>query len=195
MNNTKKENGLVMREIESKATPITSIGSLDEIKNYIKTDSLIIAYLDYKVLIGRYINGALSFYNNDEIELKYVQRIRIFNENEELLIWRSEGKFKGRHRLDNGKGNVTWAVDNWQVLFGTDAEKLNEEYTLIKEERGTEIILPVPNIFMDPKKKKNRVKIKTRNYIDFIEETHQATYVDCRLVEFTFGEDNGRELK
>jgi CRISPR-associated protein (TIGR03984 family) len=199
-------NGLELKEISSQAFPISAFDDLsnkhinsilDEINrktplSFIRRGvggevSFVVAYLDYKVLIGKYSNGSFSFYNNESIEPKYVQRLRIFNKNEELLLWRSEGVLKGRYRKDND-GDKIDVVDNNQVIFGTKAEEINS-YTKLTEERGTEIIIPFKDVILDVNKKEDRIKIKTRNYIGF-NEIYQATYIDSRFIEFTFGENN-----
>jgi len=187
-------NGLEMLEIKTEATTVSAISNLNEINKYIKSYSYVVAYLDYKVLIGSYSSGSFNFPVDKLDELKYIQRMRIFNKNEELLIWRSNGEWKGRYRKDDINGKGTNVVDNNQVLFGTrypdEKHPPLENLTIITEDRGTEIKLPFKVESLDEKKnKKNRVKIKTRNYIDF-NETHQATYVDSRFIEFTFGEKN-----
>lgn len=204
----KSINGLELKEITSQSIPIDAIDDLsnkhinsilDEINkktplSFIRRGvgsevSFVLAYLDYKVLIGKYSNGSFSFYNNESIEPKYIQRIRIFNKVEELLLWRSEGVLKGRHRKDN-EGVDTWVVDNNQVLFGTRYPTNNPpsaNSTTITEDRGTEISFPFE--VKDIDEKENRIKIKTRNYVDY-NEIHQATYIDSRFVEFTFGKEN-----
>jgi CRISPR-associated protein (TIGR03984 family) len=202
-------NGLMLKKISSQSFPVSAFDDLDNKQMSTVLDeinqktplsfirrgvggevSFVVAYLDYKVLIGKFTNGSFSFFNNETIEPKYIQRIRIFNKNEELLLWRSEGILKGRYRKDDD-GVEVWAVDNYQVLFGTNYPKNNppgSDSTTIIEDRGTEINLPfeVKNIDVS---NKNRVKIKTRNYIGF-NEVFQATYTDNRFVEFTFGENN-----
>jgi len=180
-------NGLNMDEIESSVITGLIIKNLNSIKEYINSESFVVAYLDYKVIIGTYKNGNFNFYNDEQIDLESIQRIRIFNEDEELMLWRSDGLLKGRLRKDN-VGLKCCIVDNNQILFGTRTESLNG-YTLLKEDRGTEIIIPFQNFVMDEKIKGDRVKITTRNYVDF-NEIHQATYVDCRFIGFTFGEEN-----
>ncbi len=204
-NNENPINGLELKEISSQAFPVSAFDSLDnkqlstildEIKkthlSFMKrgTESevaFVVAYLDYKVLIGKYINGSFTFINSEQVEPKYIQRIRVFNKDEELMLWRSEGKLKGRYRNDTD-GDKIDVVDNDQVLFGTKSEE-TKGYTKLTEERGTEIIFPFQNITLDPDKKEDRVKIKTRNYVSF-NEIHQATYVDSRFVEFVFGKEN-----
>ncbi len=189
-----KANGLKLHTIklEKKPKPL-SINSLDDIKNYIKTESLIVAYLDYTVLLGRYRNSAFEFVDSHSLDtnFKYVQRLRIFNKDEELLIWRSENGFKGRYRRDY-EGDEMDVVDAEQVLFGTDADDLKNRFTKLFEKRGTEIILPFPFVELDVKDKTEgkRIFIQTRNYIDY-NKACQATYVDCRFMGFT---NNGKDL-
>jgi CRISPR-associated protein (TIGR03984 family) len=203
-NNENTINGLELKEISSQAFPVSAFDELDNKQLSTILDEInkktplsfirkgagvafVVAYLDYKVLIGKYTNGSFPFFNNEQIEPKFIQRIRIFNQNEELMLWRSEGKLKGRYRKDND-GNKIDVVDNDQVLFGTKAEEING-YTKLTEERGTEIIIPFKDIILDGNKKEDRIKIKTRNYIGF-NEIHQATYIDSRFVEFTFVKEN-----
>jgi CRISPR-associated protein (TIGR03984 family) len=133
-----------------------------------KSPSFFVAYLDYKVIIGRYVDGKFGCYGKETIDpqhlQQYLQRLRVFNQDEELLLWRSSGKFNGRFRIDK-QGKEAEAIEANQVLFGTTAKKLNEHFTQISEQRGTCLILPFPNIQVDDKKQ--RVFIKTRNYIDY----------------------------
>jgi len=94
-----ESNGLKLHIIKSKK-PVP-INGMNDIHNYIKTDSLVVVYLDYTVLVGRYKNKGFEFYNNYSLDdPKYIQRLRIFNEDEELLLWRSGSGFKGRYRKD-----------------------------------------------------------------------------------------------
>ncbi len=205
-NNKDSINGLKMKEISSQAFPVSAFGDLDnkqlstildEINkktplSFIRKEAegevaFVVAYLDYKVLIGKYVNGSFTFINSEQVEPKFIQRIRIFNNDEELMLWRSEGKLKGRYRKDND-GDKIDVVDNNQVIFGTKVEEING-YSKLTEERGTEIFIPFKDVILDENKKEDRVKIKTRNYIGF-NEIHQATYVDSRFGEFVFGKEN-----
>jgi CRISPR-associated protein (TIGR03984 family) len=186
MINENSVNGLELSEINSDVVQIEAISDLNEINSYIKIDSKVIAYLDQRVLVGRYSNSTFSFYDGQKLEKEFIQRLRIFNRDEEFMIWRSGGTLKGRYRKDNTGNKKSWVVDNDQVLFGTKAYEF-EGYIKLTEDRGTEIILPFTNLSIDDKK--NRMKIKTRNYIGY-SESHLATYIDSRFIEFTFGEKN-----
>lgn len=182
-----EDNGLKLHTIKSKSEepkPL-SINNIDDIKNYIKTDSLVVAYLDYRVLVGWYRNNTFEFVDNHSLDPNYIQRIRIFNKDEELLLWRSDSGFKGRYRKDE-VGDEVAVVDAHQVLFGTVATN-SGNFTKLTETRGTELILPFAGLTVD--EKQSRVFIKTRNYIG-PNEAYQATYVDCRFMGFTDKDKN-----
>ena len=150
---------------------------------------LCVSYLDNEVLIGKYDGNELKFYQNKVPEPQYIQKLRLFNENQELFLWRKKwkdkcGEFAFRLRVDED-GNETDVIDAKQVLWGTTAKKLEEEFTEISETRGTKIILPFNDIEVDDKDR--RVFILTRNYISYDTNDssyQQAAYVDCRFVAF-----------
>jgi CRISPR-associated protein (TIGR03984 family) len=174
-----KANGLELHEIKSK-TVLFKIGNLKEALSIFNSTGYIVVYLDYKVLIGKVNSENLEFYKDERIKEKYIQKLRIFNRDRELLIWRDNNELKGRLRID-GEGQTIYAVDANQVLWGTKKEKLGNGWIKLKEDRGTELIIPYDeNVEIDDKK--NRLFILTRNYID--SEEIQATYFDCRFVDF-----------
>jgi len=193
-----KANGLKLFSIKSKPKHIDR--KIDNIIEtcieWVTTPANIILYLDYEVRIGTFTAGQFAFYEEDISEedkfdlktmQKFVQRLRLFNEQEELLIWRSGVDFYGRFRRD-GEGNPTEVVEAYQVLFGTKKENYGN-YTRINEDRGTALILPDE---WEVDEKKKRVAILTRNYIGYTgEENHPtspplATYVDCRFIKFDY---------
>jgi CRISPR-associated protein (TIGR03984 family) len=175
-------NGLKLYEINSKAEQVT-INNLKDALSLFNSTGYAIAYLDYKVLIGKVNNDSFEFYNNETIEERYIQRLRLFNNDKELLIWRDNNGLKGRLRID-GEGEDTFVVDACQVLWGTKKDKLGNGWIKLFEDRGTELILPYDEgVIIDDKK--NRLFIMTRNYVSVYPETNQATYVDCRFLTFT----------
>lgn len=180
-----KNNGLELIKINSEVIYFSNIENVEKvISENITMKSFVVAYMDYAVMTGRYKNGNFIFYNNETLEQKYIQRIRVFNETEELLIWRSSNGFKGRLRIDS-LGEDIEAVEAHQVLFGTRKKSLGD-FTEIYEDRGTKIILPFSDLTVD---KDKRIFIKTRNYIDY-NEVCQATCVDARFVSFTNGKND-----
>lgn len=179
-------NGLTLYLIKSEATPISFFDNFREnLSEFIKTKSLVVAYLDYKVLIGTYINRNFHFYDGETFDDKFIQKIRIFNEHEEFYAWRNNGRLKGRFRIDTDGTDVE-VVDAYQALFGTDSIP-SDKYSKLWEKRGTEIIIPFQNLIIDEKKK--RLFIKTKNYVKS-NDLHQATYFDCRFVGFSVDQKN-----
>lgn len=184
-------NGLKLIALKSKAEPIDQIDRdklLSTLRQSFAAPSTVVAWLDYKVLIGLWQNQDFLFYENKPFDLKYVQRLRVFDKQKELLIWRSNGGWKGRLRSD-GQGEETGVVVAHQLLFGTTPTPMNGNFTEISEKRGTKLVLPFANLNVDDQRK--RVFIKTYNYVR-TNSLHQATYFDCRFVAFT--DDSHNEL-
>ncbi len=183
-----KDNGLELQSVKTEAVSIKRLefDEFDSFKSTVgdyfgKQNGFCVFYLDYKVLIGKYVDENFRFYNNELFKPQYIQKMRLFNGDYELYIWRrSDGEFAGRLRID-GKGTDTDVVDAWQILWGTQMEHLGE-FSKIYEERGTKLIVPFKDITVD--NGKNRVFLHTRNYIGH-NEYGQAGYEDCRFINFT----------
>jgi len=195
----KTKNGLNLIQIKSSVKNDfrnIEFAKYNELENFLSENFIgggfVIAYLDYKVIIRNYNNGKITFIEDEEpFEPEFIQKLRLFDSNKELFLWRTEGKWKARLRTDE-EGEDVSVVDANQVLFGTKGEDVGNEFTKLTEDRGTEIILPfeIKNLNDDFKKDNcNRVKINTRNYINY-NELGQAGYADCRFVKFTIGSDN-----
>ncbi|RPI19842.1 MAG: TIGR03984 family CRISPR-associated protein [Ignavibacteriae bacterium] len=187
-------NGLNLTTKKSEAKAI-KVANLEDIKKEFGNNETgyFITYLDYKVIIGKYESGKFINYDNEQLDLKYIQKMRIFNKNKELLVWRTDGKWKGRVRTDE-EGEECDIVVADQVLFGTRATKC-AGYSTLEDSRGTNLKLPFEfeiNEYKSIEDRKKRIKIKTHNYIDY-NENNQAEYVDCRFVEFV--DENNKILK
>ncbi len=184
------KNGLEMCDIKSKVENFSEACSFEELLKKLPEDfsGHFVVYLDYKVIIGKYKSRKFIMYKDEDVNPKFVQKIRLFDESRELLLWRKEeGLFVGRLRTDcEAENNTekTSVVEARQVLYGTKSKKLDNNFTKISEDRGTEIIIPLSNVSVDIKENpENRVSICTRNYIAY-NEFGQAGYNDCRFVEF-----------
>ncbi len=176
-------NGLILSKIKTSKEVLNVVNSIKEtVEKYIKRKgcSFIVAYMDYTVLIGKYENGSFVFARNLNLDENYIQKLRIFNEEEEIYIFRDRGVLKGRY-INDTDGDETDVVDACQILWGTSSEPANNGFTKIYEDRGTELYIPIKNIEID--NHKSRIAIKTRNYIGYL-PTNQATYVDCRFIGF-----------
>ena len=190
------ENGLELIEIGSAVIcPFESKSDAspdDVLMENIKEKAFAVVWLDYKVLIGTWDGKNFQFYADETFENKYLQRMRVFNNDREMLIYRTGNGFKGRLRIDDKNGSGAEAIVAKQVLFGTkkDESCKDSSYTKITEERGTSLVLPFGGIDKVDDKEK-RIFIKTHNYIDY-NAVKQATYVDCRFVSFC---DNKTDLQ
>jgi len=179
-----KNNGLRLLSITSESDNFKTDDFRKLLVEKITEKSFVVAYLDYKVLIGIFDNGDFAFFNDEKFEDKFVQRIRVFNQNEEFLAWRISDGFGVRFRQDNKGNDTVEVVEAFQALFGTKVEIANNNFSRIKEEkRGTELVVPLNNLSIDDRE--NRLFIKTRNYIKYDSELHQATYFDSRFVTFS----------
>lgn len=173
------KNGMQMLEIKSKTELIEGVSDIKSlISERFQSEATAIIYLDYKVLIGIYKDRGFHFYNSETFDDRFIQTARVFDNDKELLIWRTADGFKARMRIDK-EGEDTTVVDARQVLFGTRARPLGSEFTELAEDRGTRLIVPLVNLHIDAGKK--RLFLYTRNYVGF-NEASQAGYVDCRFV-------------
>ncbi|MDP2160034.1 MAG: CRISPR-associated protein Csx19 [Flavobacterium sp.] len=192
-NNEISKHGLKLFPVKTKVdrydeVPVSDYNSFESFlsKNFAQ-DGYIVAYLDYTVIIRKFKDDKIIFMNGEKpFDPKFIQKLRLFNNNRELFIWRTEGKWKARFRIDDHGAEIKNVIEANQVLFGTTG-KVENGFTSLTETRGTEIILSFEIKSVDAEK--NRVKIKTRNYIDY-NKLGQAGYIDCRFVDFTFGIDN-----
>lgn len=201
-----KKNGLTYLTLETTSTSV-SVETDSDILDNAPCNAWFIAYLYHRVVIGKITNGKFDYYPDkkiaNDVTLGNILKLRVFDENSELFVWKTNlGGYRARLRGDKPQTvtipemshSINWfnkelqhAVDAIQVLFGTKAEKLTDDYWKLTEDRGTEIILPsgileIDHLQIDDKKK--RLCIKTRSYIGHIEETGQATYEDVRFVKF-----------
>lgn len=172
--------------------PSSEIIGLIQKHNFIEK-TYFIAYLDYTVILGNVKDKELFYFDKTqgkeikftEQEISYLQKLRIFNSKEELYIWNSnlpKKEFSARYRNEIDGEKLFEYLEANHVVFGTRTFYLdNKEYSSIRENRGTEIILPFSNITVNDKEK--RLAIKTRYYIDY-NDLGIAQYVDARFVKF-----------
>ncbi len=147
-------------------------------------------WLYNEVLFGRIKDGKISFYN-DEIPNfeRYAMRIRAFNENEEIHIWKSDGRFLCRYRKD-GEGESCEYIDAQQVMLGTKSAKCGD-FCEITENIGAKYMVPSEFLNGFSLSPNRRLILKTRNYIGY-NEIGQAGFVDSRFVKiYVWGENVG----
>lgn len=154
---------------------------------YITDFSFLVAYLNNEVLIGHYQEGQPQFYNNSLFDPKYLLSMRIFNQQEELFIWKSDSGLRLRHRSDV-QGKSGYAVKMCQLLWGTVVKVEKGWIQLLDEGRGVKLLLP----WNKPIYEGDRIQLKTHNYIEYSDQG-QAGYIDCRMVDFLVSKEGGRQ--
>lgn len=132
-----------------------------------------------------YYDEIVFLYNENWAEklndLSEIVRLRLFDTEKELHIWRSNGKLVGRLRKDiSGIGEREYQVAE-QILNGTRFE-WKEGYLDVTEDKGIHYKLPFEEL-KGIDDTKNRIALVTRNYIGY-SDIGQAGYVDSRFVDF-----------
>ncbi len=182
-------NGLQLTSFPSSAFSIDDMDS-PKLSEYLREHfdiAKIVLWLDNEVRIGLWSENNFHFYKSNNFEFRYVQRLRAFNADKEIHIWRSREGWKGRIRIDKDGGEETDVVIAHQLLFGTKGERLDSQFIKLEEKRGTNLILPLANFkFNNNGNPQSRIFIMTHNYVK-TNEMNQATYYDCRFVAFTNG--------
>lgn len=188
--NNKKPNGLKYSKIKTVASTFEISSDTEIFQNAPTENAWFIAYLFHRVVIGRVIDGQFVYYKqtDKDVTLSNIQKLRVFNKDAELFVWRTnKSTYKARLRKD-GEGEEQGVVDARQVMFGTEVKpaKNDVNYSCLKESRGTEIILPLKDLGISNSMinaEKGRLCIHTRSYIGYIDDM-LASYEDVRFVEF-----------
>lgn len=175
---------MLLKKTSSKPLKL-NITAWEELQNHIKEyfpgKCFVVSYLDYKILIGKVTEKGIEFYREEVFDPKYLIKLRVFNEQKELLLWREkEYQFSGRFRIDD-EGDEEYFVPAEQLLWGKVKEN-KDDWVLLSEARGTQIHLPYK--FKKPENK--LLMLRTHNYIGY-NELGQAGYIDCRFVSFCKG--------
>ena len=178
--------------IKSVSTPFPVIQPkdiLNLIRDHFKdSTAFCFLYSDNEVRVAQWKSSTFVFPEGGDLNAQYIQRFRCFNPTQELLLWRGSSGFSGRLRKD-GEGTLSYAVEACQVLWGTPERENPEGYTVLRETRGPR--LTIPGSFGSSVKPEAPLMLKTRNYVDIIGETGQATYGDCRFVDLVV---NGKSI-
>jgi len=179
--------------IDSVSTPLPVIQPTDlEIqglmnKHFLDSTAFCFLYSDNEVRVAQWKSSQFVFPEGGDLNAQYIQRFRCFNPTQELLLWRGSSGFSGRLRKD-GEGTPSYAVEACQVLWGTPERENPEGYTVLRETRGPRLTIPFGSL----RQPETPLMLKTRNYVDIIGETGQATYGDCRFVDLVV---NGQSIE
>lgn len=122
-------------------------------------------------------SGEFSFPYGEEFEEKYILELRLFNENEEILLQKNDdmSSYKARIIIDDVDKDVKdiqkiITVDDASTLFGkrTIDNRINGDFVKLKES-GRKISLTIPS-----EHRAEYYALITRSYITFDEKTGQA---------------------
>lgn len=143
-------------------TLFKNINNQSDIEECIKDikDGMAIIWLFSEIQTDLIKDGKLLNYempNSDK--LKYIIKVRFFNESKEWYLWRVEEGLKARLREENEEGTTVEAIDAKTILKSIIADPLKTHGF-----RGS------------------KIKLIIRNYINY--EDNQAGYFDSRFVKF-----------
>jgi CRISPR-associated protein (TIGR03984 family) len=117
-----------------------------------------------------------SFLLKPDLRVSTLQMARLFSENGELLIWRTDNGWQARLVKDN-EGEVKEYYDDFQLLWGTEVEKSDDGFVLLRH--GSEGLRHAPPF--KSKDNKLRLQINVRHYINY--DPDGQAYVDfSRLI-------------
>ncbi len=137
-------------------------------------------------VVGWYQDGLLFDIFDKDISYYLKENLinlRIFNEEKEIFIYKTKNAYKLR-KIEDGAGDDVKCFDADQIMWGTNAKE-KEDKIEVFEERGIKFLFPkdmVENI-LDLKDNKHMLVLRTRNYIDFL-DNYQASIEDARFLGF-----------
>lgn len=152
----------------------------DVIKQYMKDSASLVVWQRHQISWGRWDGSSLVFANQEALDENQILEIRVFNENEELHLYRHHGAYEGRYVCD-GTGEVQSHVDTLSRLWGHKTAHDGSFVTLKDSERFLSMTVPC-------QEKADYYGLVTRSYIDVDSDTGQAGYSDYRFVRIESAE-------
>ena len=167
-------------DIEPKLT-YEATSTLEHIAEKVKSPATLVVWSLHQVTWGIW-DGAKQVILPEgiEVDMDYATEIRVFTETEELHVYRNkQGAWVGRYIKDlEGTSELTTdTVDSLARLLGDQVYDIDENFIECKD-TGRKIRQVIPK----PDNTGEKYGLVTRNYIDYVEETGQATYSDYRFV-------------
>lgn len=178
------ENFPVLPEIhytEQNITIPAEQDALDEvIRQHMQHPGSVISWQPYRILWGRWQNQTIQWANMETVQIRDIQEIRVFNETEELHLYRAGRPLMGRYICDDSGNTVTHYVDTTAPLLGNESTTLGDGFIQLRDkERKLQMAIPANN--PDENEKHPYYGLKTRNYVT-IYDNGQAGYGDYRFV-------------
>lgn len=161
--------------------PVANVDVVAVAKEQMKKDGLVITWSVHEVKWGYYKQGQFQFSDGTtEVDLAYLQDMRIFNDVEELRLTVQDGEIVYRYINDEAGEPVTYVDSSSRMIGETDAGRtqLNpvQGFTsLVDTGRKLSQIIPMSTT-------EQYCYLTTRNYIGYL-DNHQASYIDYRYVK------------
>lgn len=171
----------VYTRISGTCGPVANVDVVAVAKEQMKQDGLVITWSVHEVKWGYYKQGQFQFSDGTtEVDLAYLQDMRIFNDVEELRLTVQHGEIVYRYINDEAGEPVTYVDSSSRMIGETDAGRtqLNpvQGFTsLVDTGRKLSQIIPMSTT-------KQYCYLTTRNYIGYL-DNHQASYIDYRYVK------------
>ena len=115
-----------------------------------RSGMILLAHADDGVIWGRAEDGDIIFPPDSLIQQAALrditlQKARLFNEQEELFLWRIGEKLWRARRITDGQGDAIRYYDEPQVLWGTQVEAVEAGFSRLAEGvQGLRHAPPVP---------------------------------------------------
>lgn len=143
----------------------------------VNTEYQVVAHCVNEIKMGWYKAGGFVFADGDSVSDEYLQQLRVFNENEEILIKKTGHTYWVR-KIDDSCGTEVKTVDSTSIVFGKRVEAVNlpEDFVKVFEPgRKVNLVLPV-------KENSDKYCVTTRSYVTYDKKTGQAGYGYYRYV-------------
>ena len=156
----------------------------------------VLVYLDYTIMWGYHRDGQLIM--SSSFDPAYIQELRMFGTDGEVYLWRVGTSYNVRLRKDKTEipafkgfettdqkqgfgatsvGSEPKAMDEWQILWGTDAQVQPAHWTVVQESRGARF--SVPHTIDKPQLP---LRLLVRHYLEY-DSDGRCLISDMRMVE------------
>lgn len=150
---------------------------VQKIGDYLKPPIYLLVYKHHEIQIGMIDNGQIVLERQEELTRDYLKELRVFSEQGELHIWKQQGQFKYRLRVD-GEGDQVNVYEETHLMWGL--EKDNDR-TISEPNRGMRLTLPLP---FNVKDAVLPLRYTVRNYFDY-DDNGLIRFNDARLVRIS----------
>lgn len=158
------------------------------IGEYFHKDAYIVLWQMHSIVWGKYENNAVVWSDEDDVFEDGWQELRVFNEMEELHLYRKGAELTGRYRCDEGEETCEY-VDSFSRFWGKNvcaSENAGTGFVKLQDsDRKLKMMIPVSD---------GNAKwygLLTRNYVTTNDVNGQAGYTDYRFVKIASADLEG----